>query len=42
MALISVRECVHPRAIVQLEGLCQLKNSMTSFGIKAVTFQLVA
>jgi hypothetical protein len=28
-------------AIVQLEGLGQLKNPMTSSGIKPTTFQLV-
>jgi hypothetical protein len=31
-----------PGVIVQLEGLGQLKNPMTSLGIKPVTFQLVA
>jgi hypothetical protein len=30
-----------PRAIVQLEGLSQLKNTVTSLGIEPVTFQLV-
>jgi hypothetical protein len=30
-----------PGAIVQLEGLGQLKNSITSLGIKPATFQLV-
>jgi hypothetical protein len=28
--------------LVQLEGLGQLKNAMTSLGIKPMTFQLVA
>jgi hypothetical protein len=31
-----------PRVIVQLEGLGQLKNAMTSSGIEPATFQLVA
>jgi hypothetical protein len=34
----SVRGQVDPRAIAQLEGLGQLKNLMTSFGIKIMTF----
>jgi hypothetical protein len=33
---------VDPRAIVQLEELGQLKNPLTSLGIKPATFQLVA
>jgi hypothetical protein len=41
MVLISVRGQVDSTAMVQLEGLSQLKNPMTS-GIKPVTFQLVA
>jgi hypothetical protein len=42
LALISVRHWVKPRTIVQLEELCQLKNPMTSLGIKPTTFWLVA
>jgi hypothetical protein len=34
LALSSVREQVDSRAIVWLEGFGQLKNSMTSLGIK--------
>jgi hypothetical protein len=42
LVLIYVRVWVDPRAIVQLEGLGQLKNPMTSLGIKPMTFWLVA
>jgi hypothetical protein len=38
---ISVTDRVDPMTIVRLEGLGQLKNLMTSLGIKPVTFQLV-
>jgi hypothetical protein len=38
----TVRGGVDPRAIVQLEGLGQLKNSMNSSGIEPVTCWLVA
>jgi hypothetical protein len=41
LALISVRSCTDDRAIVQLEGLGQLKTLMT-VGIEPMTFQLVA
>jgi hypothetical protein len=37
-----VRGGVDRRAIVRLEGLGQLKNSMTSSGLELATFQLVA
>jgi hypothetical protein len=39
---ISVKAESNHRAVVQLEGLGQLKNPMTSSGIEPVTFQLVA
>jgi hypothetical protein len=42
LVLISVRVWVDPRTIVRLEEFGQLKNPMTSLGIKPVTFQLVA
>jgi hypothetical protein len=42
LVLISVRGLVDPRAIVQLEGVGQLKNPITSLGIKPVTLWLVA
>jgi hypothetical protein len=40
LVLISVIGSVDPTA--RLEGLIQLKNSMTSSGIKPATFMLVA
>jgi hypothetical protein len=42
VVLISVRGRFDPRAIVQLEELGQLRNLMTSSGIKLATFQFVA
>jgi hypothetical protein len=42
LALISVGGWVGPRAIVRLEWLRQLKNPMTSSGIKPATLRLVA
>jgi hypothetical protein len=42
LILISVRGWVDVRAIVQLEGLGQLKNPMTSSGFEPVTFRLLA
>jgi hypothetical protein len=41
LVLISVKGWVHPKAIVQLEGLGQLINPMTSSGIEHVTFPTV-
>jgi hypothetical protein len=42
LVIVSVRDWVDPRAIVQLEGLGKLKNPVTSSGFKPVTFRLVA
>jgi hypothetical protein len=42
LVLISVRGWVNPRGMVTLEGLGQLKNAVTSSGIKFATFRLVA
>jgi len=42
LVLISIKGWVSPRAIVQLEGLCQWKIPITPQGIKPVTFQLAA
>jgi hypothetical protein len=41
LLLISVRGWVDPRATVWLEGLDQLKNPLTSLGMKPATFWLV-
>jgi hypothetical protein len=42
VVLISVRGCVDPRAIVQLEEFGQLINPMTFSEIEPATLQLVA
>jgi hypothetical protein len=42
LVLISLRRRVEPRAIVQLKGLGQLKNRITSSGMEPATFRLVA
>jgi hypothetical protein len=42
LAFISVRGWVGLRATVRLEGLGRLKNPMTSSGLEAATFRLVA
>jgi hypothetical protein len=41
LVLIS-EEAVNPRAIVGLEGLGQLKNTVTSLGMEPATFRLIA
>jgi hypothetical protein len=41
LALISVSDQGEPSAILQLEGLGQFTNPMTSLGIKSAAFQLV-
>jgi hypothetical protein len=42
LVLFYVRDRVDPRVIVQLEGLGQFKNAVTSLGIEPLTIQLVA
>jgi hypothetical protein len=41
LVLISVRDRVDPRAIVQLEGLCQSKTPVIPPGIDPATFRFV-
>jgi hypothetical protein len=42
LVLNSVTGCVHPKAIIWLEGLSKLKNPITSSGMEPATFRLVA
>jgi len=42
LALMSVRGCVKPSAIVRQEGIIQRTIKMTTSGIEPATFRLVA
>jgi hypothetical protein len=42
LVLISVRDWVSLKAIIQLEGLGQFKNAAATLGIEPMTFGLVA
>jgi hypothetical protein len=42
LVLISVRDWVNPRAIMQLEELGQLENPAISSGIESATYRLLA
>jgi hypothetical protein len=42
LVLISVRDCVVPRAVVRSEGLYQQNNPISPSGIEPATFRFVA